>query len=328
MRVVCTIVFTSHEWLRARFGRTPEAAIGPDSPSGSTRQVGKLKAPRKCSLHKANPPSCVAFLFRGSKISVNTSRESESCQAPRSWRSTGTGSRAKGRGGLCSACEVTVLSLVISGLVVPRMDLEGTGGRRFRFRCVPRFGDAGFISFIPVRRFPAADVWNWRGGVQVGVPRFQDLAVRFQVFHLGGGGGRWGGGAVIAVGVWACTGALYNAAIQGRTAIQGCGGENAWGRWGARSVRAVGMELEEGGRGGSGSGSGSEAPRFGDAASVFEVPRFQGSGLEGKGGRLGFRFGLGGFKIWRCGFDLFHSGDEGGGGSEVRDWRGSGGGLV
>ena len=47
--------------------------------------------------------------------------------------------------------------------------------------------------FIPVRRFPAADVWNWRGGVQVGVPRFQDLAVRFQVFHLGGGGG---GGAV------------------------------------------------------------------------------------------------------------------------------------
>ena len=93
---------------------------------------------------------------------------------------------------------------------------------------------------------------------------------------------------------------------------------------------AVGGEVGEGGGNGTGGGvkgrfrfrfwlgSGSEAPRFGDAASVFEVPRFQGSGLEGKGGRLGFRFGLGGFKIWRCGFDLFHSGDEGGG------FRGSG----
>ena len=93
-------------------------------------------------------------------------------------------------------------------------------------------------------------------------------------FFIWEGGGRWGGGAVIAVGVWACTGALYNAAIQGRTAIQGCGGENAWGRWGARSVRAVGMELEEGGRGGSGS--------------VQVLVRFW------------FR----GSKIWRCGFSF------------------------
>ena len=50
---------------------------------------------------------------------------------------------------------------------------------------------------------------------------------------VGGGGGGEGGGDLGMH--WS----LYTA-IEGRTATQDCGGENAWGRWGLRSVTVVG----------------------------------------------------------------------------------------